>query len=144
VLAALAGAGLDAAPVKLLGLGQLSPGYVRENALWGRATELAPALGARYRESWRRLRAENAPFRIVKDLKLVSAPITVHDDVLLACAGARWRKSARVVGEALASGHGHVSDVVLFGRLRRLVEGGKLEARGDLSVARSSEVRLRH
>jgi hypothetical protein len=134
----------DVVPQRLpvFGLGELHPDYVRENALFARAKELPPAIGAQYRETWRRLRAENAPFRIVKDLKLVSAPMTVHDDLLLACAGVKWRKSARVIGEAIADGYGHVGDLVLFGRLRRLVEAGKLEARGDLSAMGSSEVRL--
>jgi len=124
----------------VFGLGELSPDQVHASALWARAAPIPAALGDRYRAMWRRLRAENAPFRVVKNLALVSAPITVFDDVLLACAGAKWRKSARVVGEALASSH--VGDLVLFGRLRRLVEAGTLEGRGDFSEMRASEVRL--
>jgi hypothetical protein len=35
-----------------------------------------------------------------------------------------------------------VGDLVLFGRLRKLIDAGKLDVRGDLGTIRGSEVRL--
>ena len=122
--------------------GELSPDRIREGASWDRAAPLAPAARERYREMWRRLRAENAPFRVVAGQDLVSAPISFFDELLLSCAGTEWQKTARVIGAALLKSEASVGDVVLLGRLRTLAAAGSLEARGDLSKMRSSEVRL--
>jgi uncharacterized protein DUF3658/uncharacterized protein DUF1835 len=122
--------------------GELHPDRIRENALWNRATPLAPAVRARYREMWRKLRAENAPFRVVADQDLVSAPISFFDELLMSCAGTEWQKTAHVLGDAISKYDGSVGDLVLLGRVRSLVAAGSLEARGDLSATRSSELRL--
>jgi hypothetical protein len=122
-------------------IGELPPDRFHQDDLWTRARELPEALHRRYLNKWRRLRSDNAPFRVVRNLELVSAPITVHDDVLLSFAGRDWRTSARVIGNAMGSGV-MVGDAVLFGLLRRLVGEGRLEARGDFSTMRSSQVRL--
>jgi hypothetical protein len=86
----------------ILSMGELHYNHIRENAFWDRAAPLAPAARARYREMWRKLRAENAPFRIVADQDLVSAPISFFDELLLSCTGTKWQKSARVIGDAIA------------------------------------------
>ena len=126
----------------LRGTGELHADHIRENALWDRAAPLAPAARERYREMWRKLRAENAPFRIVADQDLVSAPISFFDELLLSCTGTEWQKTACVIGEAIAKYEASVGDLVLLGRIRALVAAGSLEARGDLSAMRSSELRL--
>ncbi|HEY4253793.1 MAG TPA: DUF3658 domain-containing protein [Roseomonas sp.] len=48
-------------------------------------------------QRWRRLKSENAPFRIVTDSGLVSAPSDVFDNLLLDQATKDWRRSARIV-----------------------------------------------
>jgi uncharacterized protein DUF3658/uncharacterized protein DUF1835 len=126
----------------LRSMGELPPDRIREGAFWDRAAPLAAAARERYREMWRKLRAENAPFRVVADQDLVSAPISFFDDLLLSCAGTRWQKTARVIGAALAKSEASVGDLVLLGRTRALVAAGSLEARGDLSAMRHSELRL--
>ena len=54
-----------------------------------------------YRNDWRRLRAENAPLRLVDGDKLVSAPITHFDDLVLSFVDADWKKGARIVGYSM-------------------------------------------
>ena len=131
------------APVTSLGV--VRPDLVRDHALWDHAAPLKAAAHKRYREMWRKLRAENAPFRVVAGDDLVSAPITVHDELLLSGATREWRKTARVVGEAIGVAWDRgveVSDLVASGRIRALAAAGRLEAQGDLAKMRFSEVRL--
>lgn len=96
---------------------------------------------------WQQLRAENAPLRIIRNDRLCSAPITEFDHLLLSFADEHWRKTARVIGEAMARSWDdngiQTEDLLLGGRIWALVEAGRLEARGDLSHWRHSEVRLR-
>lgn len=86
---------------------------------------------------WAELRGENAPLRIVKDGRLVSAPLTHYDDLLVEQASQEWEIAPRLIGrifdkmfslEALA-GEG-TSDAVLFGRMLALGGTGALEVRG--------------
>ena len=130
----------------VVSLALLNPDQVREYALWDRAAPLAPAERARHREAWRTLRGENADFRIVKDGALVSTPIDFFDQLLLSCVVDRWRKSARVVGEALTKLFEtpglQTGDAVLFGRLRKLAALGQVETKGDMARMLWSEVRL--
>nr|WP_246412909.1 DUF3658 domain-containing protein [Methylobacterium brachythecii] len=96
-------------------------------------------------QSWHKLKSENAPFRIVTDAGLVSAPAEVFDDVLLKHATKEWRKVALVIGETLGETmdpYIQVGDRMLLARVVALVEQGKLLAHGDPWVMRRCEVRL--
>jgi Protein of unknown function/Domain of unknown function (DUF1835) len=129
-----------------LSLAELSPDEVRENALWDRAAPLSAEERQQYGRIWQRLCRENAPFRVIKDDAIISASIEVYDDLLLSCLTTDWNRAARVIGDAMAKSLGdpcaQVGDLVLFGRLRKLIEAGTLDARGDLATLRGSEVRL--
>jgi hypothetical protein len=86
------------------------------------------------RRRWRRLRAENAPFRIVAEKGLVSASIDTFDPLLLAQATTEWRKVAQVIGNAIAHSpepYLQVGDMMLLTRVVALVEARKLVANGD-------------
>ncbi|TPN89647.1 DUF1835 domain-containing protein [Mesorhizobium sp. CU2] len=94
---------------------------------------------------WRTLKSENAPFRIVADSGLVSAPADVFDALLLERASKDWRKVARVIAETM--GHNmepytQVGDLMLLTRIVALVDQGKLIAHGDPWLMRQCEVRL--
>lgn len=94
---------------------------------------------------WRSLRSENAPFRIVTETGLVSAPGDVFDNLLLERATKEWRKVARVIGDTM--GHNmepyiQVGDMMLLTRIVALVESGRLIAYGDPWLMRQCEVRL--
>jgi len=94
---------------------------------------------------WQRLKAENAPFRIVSDGGLVSAPIDYFDPLLLECAKTDWRKCARIVGEAMSydmEPYFQVGDLMLLTRILALVEAGKLLADGDPWDMQACRVRL--
>jgi hypothetical protein len=69
------------------------------------------------------------------------------DRLILSFAQVQWRKVATIISKAVdASGRGR-GDAELHAvaeRVRALVEDGRLEAQGDLSKWRHSEVRLTH
>jgi uncharacterized protein DUF3658 len=122
---------------------------ILENGLFDRREKLTPVLRARYRELWGRLRAENAPLRVLSEGELVSAPLSFFDPLLLSCATSEWQKAARVIGEALweswESSNMSVmqtGDLLLCARARALANAGRLESRGNLFDIQKSEVRL--
>jgi hypothetical protein len=80
---------------------------------------------------WTVLKLENAPFRIVTDKGLASAPIDHFDPLLLEQAGSDWRKVAYVVGMTLGQNsepYYQVGDTMLLRRLVALIDAGRLEA----------------
>lgn len=128
-------------------LGQLWSDDIVADELIERALPLLPAARARHRALWGRLRAENAALRVVADGQLVSAPITAFDDLLLSNARKFWRKVAMVVGMTMSnqdnSGVLAHPEMVLAGRVRALIDAGRLEFEGcDPFEMRFSEVRL--
>jgi hypothetical protein len=86
------------------------------------------------RRQWRQLKAENAPFRVVSDAGLVSAPTDHFDSWLLERATTEWRRATRIVGDVLGYNmepYIQVGDLMLLTRIVALVEQGKLLAGGD-------------
>lgn len=97
------------------------------------------------RERWTRLKAENAPFRIVTPAGLISAPLDCFDQDLMDQAKAAFVDLPRIVGHVLASTldpYCQVSDTMLYARIVALVESGKLIADGDPRDIRRCRVRL--
>jgi hypothetical protein len=138
--------GEPAKPEKALCLWRLHPETILENGLLDKGQPLSGEMRTYYQDLWKRLRAENAPLRVVSAEGIASTPIDYFDDFIRSCAISEWRKSARVIGEALGremeSEYYQTGDMVLFSRLQKLVELGLLEGRGDLSNMQGSEVRL--
>ena len=94
---------------------------------------------------WRRLKQENAPFRVVAEVGLVSAPIDYFDGLLLGQATREWHKIAWVVGCTMGNNsdpYHQVGDLMLLTRVVALVGEGKLLADGDPWDMRSCRVRL--
>ena len=110
------------------------------------AAPLSPADRARHHETWQRLRAENAPLRIIQDGELASAPLDVFDSKLLSHASSDWTPAARLVGEVLAEVFDdylfQVGDIVLASRLWALVEAGQLEEREMANPKHQSPLHL--
>ena len=132
-------------PRLAVSLALLSPEVIRDNNLWHYAEDLTPGSRDVYRERWARLKADNAPLRILSAGELVSAPISVFDPVLLSCATTEWQKAARIIGAALCetcTTELQTGDLVLVARARALVEAGRLECRGDVFDIHRSELRL--
>lgn len=89
-------------PSLAVSLAGLFPDEIRDNKLLDRAEPLPASERHRYRELWRQLRTENAPFRVTDGQNLASAPMTFFDQTLLSQVKERWLKVARVVGETIA------------------------------------------
>lgn len=98
--------------------------------------------------AWAALRLEDAPLRIVRDGRLVSAPLTHYDAALISQAATDWEIAARVIARTLHHlsfevdpPEHSVSDVVLFGRIQALGDAGALEIRGPGPGLRDYETR---
>jgi Protein of unknown function len=68
------------------------------------------------------------------------------DGLILSAATTQWRKVALIVGKVLTvcrNNAAEASEHAIADRIRALVDEGKLEAQGNLSLWRHSEVRLR-
>ena len=101
-----------------------------------------------YRDLWRRLRSENASFRVVSGLGLHSAPITHFDKIVASQVTNDWQKCSRVVADIMVAlwGDGfQVGDLVLWSRVRALADEGVFEMKGDGGLRmRENYVRLPH
>jgi hypothetical protein len=126
------------------------PGHAfsrQEDNLWDLAEPLQATARDRYLDLWRQLRSENAPLRVLRGDRLVSAPISFFDSLLMSFVTEDWQRVARVVGRSLVSGMDDslvtVDDILLRARVNALVESGRLEIRGksDRDIF-FSEVRL--
>jgi hypothetical protein len=97
------------------------------------------------RRDWQRLRSENAPFRIVTEAGLVSAPVDCFDPLLLAQAKPEWQSVAEVIHYSIFADafehYDQVGNVMLRARLVALVGEGRLIADGD-PADRSTRIRL--
>jgi hypothetical protein len=114
-------------------------------SLFGKARTVTPQEREDAAQCWRRLKSEDAPFRIVTQSGLVSAPETIFDDLLLERATKKWRRVIRLIGDTM--GHDmepfiQTGDVMLRARVVALVGEGKLIADGDPYDIRRCHVRL--
>jgi hypothetical protein len=116
---------------KALSLGMLGAESIAAEALWDRARPLNPSEQTAHLDVWHRLRAENAPLRIIGPDGLTSAPISAFDSSLLSHASDQWRRIARLIGGVLADEgpYFQAGDNVLAARLAHLIAIGKLESR---------------
>jgi hypothetical protein len=122
----------------------MRPDQIMDIGLLDRSRTLHTADRIAYRATWDRLRAENAPFRIIDaDGHLVSAPIDIFDSQLLAHVTNRWLKAARIIGGTMSAWDEimQTGDLILAARLRALAEAGVIESQGNLFNIRHSEVR---
>jgi Protein of unknown function len=108
---------------------------IAHNRLWDLAEPLQTTERLRYRELWGQLLSENAPLRVIDGDKLVSAPISFFDSVLMSCVTDKWQKVSMVFSLATISywddGINQTDFTFLAARMRALVESGHLEIRGE-------------
>jgi hypothetical protein len=122
----------------------LVPSYLLP-ALIETARPISPQEAADAGRLWQRLRAQNAPLRIVTPAGLASAPIDHFDSSILGQAAKGWLNAAYIIGSTMAHNdepYMQASDTVLLARLVALVEEGKLLADGDPWDMRACRVRL--
>jgi hypothetical protein len=94
---------------------------------------------------WRRLKSENAPFRVVTPAGLASAPVDHFDHLLMERVTSEWRKVARVIGDTMGLNpepYPQVGDIMLLARVIALIDEGRLLAEGDPWDMHSCRVRL--
>jgi hypothetical protein len=108
---------------------------IAHNRLWDLAEPLQMTQRLRYRELWQQLLSENAPLRVIDGDKLVSAPISFFDSLLMSFVTDKWQKISMVFSWATISywddGINQTEFTFLTARMRALVESGRLEIRGE-------------
>lgn len=113
--------------------------------LFGSETRVSAQENAKSQQDWKRLRDENAPFRIVTPTGLASAPLDYFDRLLLEQTSPEWRKITYIIGNALglsSEPYFQVGDMMLQARLVALIDQGSLIAEGDPWDMRACRVRL--
>jgi hypothetical protein len=133
-------------PQLAMSIAMLHPDIIRSDTLWELAEPLEVTERRRYRELWQQLRSENAPLRIIEDGKLVSAPISFFDPLLMSYVTEDWQKVSRIVGPAMVAQNDDLrqaGDIFLAARIEALAKTGRLEMRGhDALETLKNEVRL--
>jgi len=105
------------------GVGELMP---EEAAIFYRRLHRVKDCEAKLLYSkWEQLVRENAPLRVMKDGKLVSAPADYYDGIILANTPEEETCAAKVVG--LSIPECNINDCLIFERIRALAAAGKLE-----------------
>lgn len=127
-------------------LGVMRAQDIVASGLYARRRPLSPEERRAASEAWSQLQRENAPFRIVQDGRLVSAPLTHYDARLVGQASQDWENAARLIGRMMTlcwdapSGDG-TDDAALFARMLALGEMGLLEIAGPGPDMRDYQVR---
>ncbi|TWF40438.1 uncharacterized protein DUF1835 [Chitinophaga polysaccharea] len=76
--------------------------------------------------------------------QLLFLDLSTHDNEILEyCHPTRWRSAVRIVGQTMGLSHPRnpVNEVLASGRIKALVEAGKLKARGNITSMRAFEVK---
>ncbi len=95
-------------------------------------------------EEWKKLVSENALIRSHEGgRKLVSKADEYYDDQIIGFCTQQFQKASRVIGNVINKHQNPTGDVFLTWRLRKLIESGSLEAKGDVAKSlRDFEVKL--
>ena len=132
-------------------LGVIAPDQIIASALERRRAAFPREQAEAAKSRWSDLRAENAPFRVLREGRLVSAPLTCFDGFLEQYASTEWQKAARLIGETMGRMQLELvpqgqspSDMVLFGRMIALGEAGVLDVEGNGPHMRDYRVRRRN
>lgn len=95
-------------------------------------------------DEWKRLTEENAMIRILEGgKKIASKEESFYDGEILKNATNDWQKASRLLNNTLNRMKVKTGDVFLMGRLKSLIEAGRLEVNGDISKGwKDFEVKL--
>jgi hypothetical protein len=125
-------------PEMSFGIGGAPCKQIRDLKLAERAEPLSPTVATNYRQTWARLKQENALLRVVDGGGLASASITHFDSQLRSHATTEWENTEKVIGAFYRSCAAAESDRpgywFLRSRLVAMVEAGALEGKGDFSI----------
>jgi hypothetical protein len=116
-------------------LGCVSAEQMISHDLFGTAKPMSSSEFRDARTTWQKLKAENADVRVLDSTGLISAPLSHFDEMLISCATTEWKRCARVVGETIVRNNSgafyQTGDLLLWSRLRTLIEDGVLDGRED-------------
>jgi hypothetical protein len=122
-------------PWILPSLALLHPDIIHHNKLWDLARPLPMTERRGYRELWGQCLAENALLRVIEGDKIVSAPISFFDSLLMSHVTDKWRPIAMVFSLVTVSHWGdglwQTGDEFLAVRMRALAKRGCLEIGGE-------------
>ena len=80
---------------------------------------------------WEQLQAENAPLRVIEGDRIVSAPITHFDSLLMSHVTDKWKRTIAIFSLITNShwdeGLQQTDDDFLAARIRSLAKNGRLE-----------------
>ncbi len=95
-------------------------------------------------DEWRKLTTENAGIRVHEGgKKLLSKTEEHYDNQLMSFCSHQFQKASKIVSQAIARYNIPTGDLYLGWRLRRMVEGGRLELQGDTSkLLKDFEVKM--
>ncbi|MGV9677166.1 DUF3658 domain-containing protein [Nocardia sp. NPDC003482] len=129
---------IDVSAAQADSVAEMSP--ERLAALLGSERPVTDDERAELARSWSDLEAENAPFRVMSEQGLRSAPVTHFDERLLAAIPAEATPMTAVIAEVMGTHAYPVMDYVLQQRLIDLIDTGRVTAQGDPRVARSCRI----
>ncbi|BES63882.1 DUF1835 domain-containing protein [Gottschalkiaceae bacterium SANA] len=92
---------------------------------------------------WIRLQSSDAVLRVFENGEINSVDETYYDRELLEALEDHYQRAARVIGAVMGSSDQIIGDTFLDYRLRTLIQGERLQWRGNLSAMRYYEVRKR-
>jgi len=125
-------------PALAMSLALLHHDTIRHNKLWDLAEPLRMTERHRYRELWQQLISENAALRVIDGDKLVSAPISFFDSLLMSYVTGKWQKVSMVFSWVTISywddDIDQTDDTFLAARMHALVESGRLEIRSETAL----------
>ena len=133
-------------PEILPSLALLPPDTIHHNKLWDLARPLPVTERLGYREMWEQLQAENAPLRVIEGDRIVSAPITHFDLLLMSHVTDKWMRMITIFSLITNShwdeGLRQTDYDFLAARIRSLARYGRLELVGGTAPGfTSAEVR---
>jgi len=122
-------------PWTLPSLALLNPDIIHHNKLWDLARPLPMTERLGFREQWGQCLAENALLRVIEGDKIVSAPISFFDSLLVSPVTDNWRPIAMVFSLVTVSHWGdglwQTDDDFLTVRMRTLAKSGRIEIGGE-------------
>ena len=116
--------GADGVTVEYRGWGEVE--YQRLGTFLDRERVLPADEVAQLAERWRRLKAENAPLRVVEQGQVVSAGLDYYDEKIRAEFPAASCRVADLIGRALGRQKIPTGDAFIAGRVRHFIESGEL------------------
>lgn len=119
--------------------GELSPGDA--GYFYEKRRLLSPEECAALAAEWETLCRENAPMRVLEDGRLCSAPEDYYDGLILSEVPVDDVCAASVIGCVIGRHQLHISDMLIYKRLRSLIAQGKVGVVADGETYRDLVIR---